>query len=42
MIKGDSSDYEGPAAIDWIDNNDDVLSKRDKIIGKGKLIFKED
>lgn len=35
-------DHEGPAAIDWIDNNDDVLSKRDKVIGKGKLIFKED
>jgi len=34
-------DYQGSPTIDWIDNNEDVLSKKDKIIGKGKLIFKD-
>lgn len=31
--------YDGPAVINWIDNNEDVISKNDKIIGEGKLIF---
>ena len=32
--------YEGPSTIDWIDNNIDVLSKKDLIdIGVGKLNF---
>ena len=32
-------EYDGSPVIDWIDNNEDVLSKMDKQIGKGKLIF---
>ena len=32
-------DYDGSPVIDWIDNNEDVLSKIDKKIGEGKLIF---
>ncbi len=35
-------DYEGSAVIDWIDNNEDVVSKRDKIVGEGKLIFDDE
>ena len=31
--------YSGQPTIDWLDNNEDVLSKMDKQIGKGKLIF---
>jgi hypothetical protein len=32
--------YDGPSMIDWIDNNCDVLSKKDKLdIGVGKLNF---
>ena len=31
--------YSGQPTIDWLDNNEDVLSKMDKKIGNGKLIF---
>jgi len=31
--------YSGLPIVDWLDNNEDVLSKMDKQIGKGKLIF---
>jgi len=31
--------YSGQPTVDWLDNNEDVLSKMDKQIGKGKLIF---
>jgi len=34
-------DYGDSPVIDWIDNNEDVLSKKDKQIGEGKLIFED-
>jgi hypothetical protein len=34
--------YDGSPVIDWIDNNEDVISKKDKIVGEGKLIFEDE
>lgn len=31
--------YEGPSMINWIDNNEDVISKKDKDICEGKIEF---
>jgi hypothetical protein len=34
--------YKGNTTIDWIDNNDDVLLKKDLIdVGVGKINFEE-
>lgn len=35
-------DYVGPSIIEWIDNNNDVLSKKDMIdVGLGKINFED-